>query len=95
MPKVEEVKVLNIDETPYAVDGMSEEIQALVAVYNEWNQKLADARDNFAMIQAATNDLSRSIILKVREEKEAAEADEGETAEAPAEESSSEAPAAE
>ena len=100
MPKVEDVKVLNIDDVPYAVDGMSEQVQSMVDVFNEWNQKEADARDNLIMIQAAKNDLSRSIVSTVRKEKEEAEAaqaaaaanDDGGNTEAPAETT---APAAE
>lgn len=75
MPKVEEVKVLNIDEVPYAVDTMSEAVQSMVVRYNEWNQKEADARDAFMMVSAAKNELSRQIIIQVRAEKEAAEAE--------------------
>ena len=71
--QVEDVKVLNIDGTPYAVDAMSDEVQAMVDVFNGWNQKEADVRDELAMIQAAKNDISRRIILQVRQEKEEAE----------------------
>lgn len=83
MAKVEDIKVLNIDDVPYAVDAMSDEVKAMVEVFNEWNQQEADARNALSMIMAAKNDLSRRIILQVREEKEAAEAPE-EGAEAPA-----------
>lgn len=71
--KVDAVKVLNIDEVPYAVDAMSEEIQAKVTMFDGWNQKDADLSDELTMVRAAKNDLSRSIILAVRQEKEAAE----------------------
>lgn len=74
MPKVEEVKVLNIDGIPYAVDTMSDQVTALVAVYNEWNQDEADARTRFMQLTAAKNDLSRQIIQQVRTEAEEAEA---------------------
>lgn len=73
MAKVEDVKVLNIDETPYAVDAMSDEVQAQVALFNEWNQRDADLSNELAMVRAAKNDLSRRIILQVRQEKEEAE----------------------
>lgn len=77
MPKVDEVKVLNIDGTPYAVDGMSDAVKRMVTVYNEWNQKEADARDNLALVQSAKSELSRQIIMQVRNEKaEAAKAEE-------------------
>jgi len=78
MPKAEDIKVLNIDEVPYAVDSMSETVQQMVAVFNEWNQKEADAQDAFMLVRAAKNDLSRQIINQVRTEKEEAEKEEAE-----------------
>lgn len=100
MPQIEDVKVLNIDNVPYAVDSMSDQVKQLVAIYNEWNQKEADARNEFMLVQAAKNDLSRQIIQQVRAEKaeEAAKAEEAE-GEAPAPEvaavNTTEAPAEE
>jgi hypothetical protein len=79
MPKVEDIKVLNIDGVPYAVDGMSDDVKRMVDLFNEWSQKEVDVRSELAMVQAAKNDLSRNIILQVRKEKEEAEA--AETAE--------------
>ena len=38
MPQVDELKIINIDEVPYAVDAMSKEIQGQVALFNEWHQ---------------------------------------------------------
>ena len=92
MAKVEEVKVLNIDEVPYAVDSMSAEVQEMVEVFNDWNRKEAEIVDDLRIIRAAKNNLSMQIIQQVREEKEEAEAAEDnteapavETAEVPAE----------
>lgn len=88
MPKVEDIKVLNIDEVPYAVDSMSDAVKGLVEVYNEWNQDLADAQKDFAQRRAAVQSLSNQIIQTVRQEKadaEAAEAAAAAAAEAPAE----------
>lgn len=67
MPKVTDITVLNIDETPYAVESLTDEIIALVDVYNEWNRKEADVRDELTRFQAAKETLSRQIIGKVRE----------------------------
>ena len=71
--KVEDVKVLNIDETPYAVDTLSEAVQDMVAVFNGWNQKDADLTDELTMVRSAKNELSRRIILQVREDMAASE----------------------
>ncbi len=67
MPKVTDITVLNIDETPYAVEALTEEVKALVDVYNDWNRKEADVRDELTRFQAAKETLSRQIIAKVRE----------------------------
>lgn len=84
MPKAEEIKVLNIDGETYAVDAMSDAVQAMVTVFNDWAQDEVDARSRLQQVQAAKNDLSRQIILQVRQEQEeAAAAEAGD--EAPAE----------
>ncbi len=87
--KVEPVKVLNIDDVPYAVDAMSDAVKDMVEVFNGWNQDEADLLDEVKKVRAAKNDLSRNIILQVRKEKEEAEA---EAAAAAAEEATEEAP---
>ena len=74
MAKVEDIKVLNVDGVPYAVDGMSDAVKNMVDLYNEWNRKEADAARDLLMVQAAKNDLSRQIIVQVRKEKEEAAA---------------------
>lgn len=76
MPKVEEIKVLNVDETVLAVDAQSDEVKALVATYNEWNQDLADRQKEHAQIRAAVQALSQQIIHTIRLEKEKAAAEE-------------------
>ena len=81
MPKVEDVRVLNIDGVPYAVDGMSETVKQMVAVFNDWNQREADARSELQLVVSAKNDLSRQIIQQVRkEQEEAKKAQEGQQA---------------
>ncbi len=82
MPKVEDIKVLNIDEVPMAVDSMSTEVKQLVEVYNEWNQDLANAQKDFAQKRAAVQSLSNQIITQVRQEKAKEAADVVEAAKA-------------
>jgi len=74
MPKVTDITVLNIDEVPYAVESLSAEVQALVDIYNDWNRKEAEVRDELTRFQAAKETLSRQIIGKVREQTAADEA---------------------
>ena len=68
MPTINDITVLNIDEVPYAVESLSEEVQALVEVYNNWNKKESDARGELAILQAAKQTLSGQIVAKVRAE---------------------------
>lgn len=67
MPKVADITVLNIDEKTYAVDSLTNEVKSLVELYNEWNHKEAEVRDELTRFQAAKETLSRQIITKVRE----------------------------
>lgn len=71
MPKVEEVRVLNIDGVPRVVDNQSEEVKSMVRTFNEWNQKEADARDEVMMIQAAKQVLQRQIVDQIQKEDQA------------------------
>ncbi len=70
MPTVAKITVLNIDDKPIAVDSLSEQVQSLVEMYNEWCQKEAEVRDELARFQAAKETLSRQIITSVKSETE-------------------------
>lgn len=81
----EDIKILNIDGVPYAVDGLSENIQRLVAIFNEWSRKELSVKEELMMVQAAKNDLSRTIIAEFKKEREEGET-EAANEEAPTEE---------
>jgi len=93
MAQVQPVQSLNIDGNVLQVADLGPKVQALVSVYNEWNQQLADAQNKFALIQAALNDLSRQIIGQVKQDAEEAAAAAADTA-SPAPATTTEAPAA-
>jgi len=71
--KVEAISIINVDEVPYAVSDMSEDVKRLVEFYNEWRQKESDIKSELMLVQAGQRDLSREIITTIRREKEAAE----------------------
>jgi len=73
MAKAEDVKVLNIDGVPYAVDAMSDNVKRLVSFFNDWNQKELDLTSDLLMVQSAKSHLSQQIIFQVRNEKQKAE----------------------
>lgn len=74
MATVQPVTTLNIDGAALNVADLSPQVQQLVAVYNDWNQGLADAQSKAAMHQAALNDLSRQIIATLKADQDAAAA---------------------
>lgn len=80
MATVQPVTTLNIDGNTLQVADLSARVQQLVAVYNDWNQKNADAQSELAMIQAALNDLSRQIIVQIKADSDAAAAAASDTA---------------
>lgn len=69
MPKVQETKTLNIDNTPYAVEKMSPQLQQLVALMDEWRQEEVDASTKLTMIRSALQNLQNSIYTTVNEER--------------------------
>jgi peptidoglycan hydrolase CwlO-like protein len=68
MPTVNPVSNLEFEGEQHELSKFSEEVQALVEIYNEWNQKMVDARDEFQRSQAALQTLSNQIRAKVSEE---------------------------
>jgi len=72
MLKADEIKVLTIDGVPYAVDSMSDVVREMVAIFNHWSQREMEARDDVKVIVAAKQDLSRQIIMQIRQEHAAA-----------------------
>lgn len=79
-PEVEPVKILTIDEKPFAVDAMSEEVQKVIGVFDRWNLIEADKQhqvnvlaDEISMIRAAKETVSRQILDMIKEEQKAAE----------------------
>ena len=70
-----DITTLNIDEVSYEVADLSDEVQALVQVYNNWNVREEGIRERFQDVQAeltiigaAKQTLSAQIVAKVREE---------------------------
>lgn len=91
-PVVEPVKIITIDETPYAVDNMSEEVQEMVKVFNRWNENEAEKQyeinllgDQISMMRAAKDTVSRQILEKVRTENAEKEAEKTQEPEADSE----------
>jgi hypothetical protein len=74
MAKVQEIKVINVDDVPYVVEALSSEIQSQVSQYNEWRQEHENARLEVVKIEFALQVLGQQILNSIRAEKEKAEA---------------------
>lgn len=68
MATVSPVQSLNIDGEVLMVADLGPKVQGFVSVYNEWNQKLENAKGEFLLVQAALNDLSRQIIGQIKQD---------------------------
>lgn len=74
MKKVEDIKILNIDDVPYAVDAMSDAVKEMVDLFNDWNKKEVEARSHLLMVMSAKTDMSNKIVQQVRKEQAEAKA---------------------
>ena len=83
MAKAQELKILDIGGQKHLVEDLSDTIQELVAVYNEWNQDFVDSRTKTTQLQAAVQMVQNQIGDQIK--KEAKEAQEAADAEAAAE----------
>jgi hypothetical protein len=70
--KVEPIKVLTFEGQSYDIAQMSESVQRLVDIYNDWRQQETDARIEMLKTQAALRDITREIIGAIKTETEGA-----------------------
>lgn len=73
MAKVQEIKVINVDDVPYVVDQLSKEIQDQVLQYNDWRQDHENSRLKTIQVEYALQVLGQQILGAIRAEKEKAE----------------------
>lgn len=82
MAKLEDIKVINVDGTPIAVEELSQAVKGLVDIYNVFRNDEVDAKYELIKVQAALRDIQREIIVTIKQEQEALEAAATEVAEA-------------
>lgn len=80
--QVEPLKVITVDEKPYVVDELPDNVKELVDVYNTFRQSFADERIEMIKLEYAMSEMTRRIVTAIRESEEGGETAEGETAEA-------------
>lgn len=70
MLKVEETKIITIDNNPTAVDTLPEKAKQLVKFYDDWKQKELEARSELLMVQTSMQAMANQIVLAVKEAEE-------------------------
>lgn len=71
MLKVEETKVVTIDDNARTVEELPEKARQLVKFYDDWKQRELEARSALLMAQTAMQAMANQIVLAVKEEEEA------------------------
>ena len=72
MPQYNDVEVVTLDGQPYAVSGMSSEIQNLMELYNDWSRRAFDIQQELQMVGMARDGLSQKIGAQFQSEQAAA-----------------------
>lgn len=70
--KVDEIKVVKVDEVTYPVETLSDNAKTLVSLLNEWRDQEAAAQSSLAMVRAAIRDLTNELIGVIRSDVDAA-----------------------
>jgi hypothetical protein len=78
MAKLEDIKVINIEGTPIAVDDLSDQVKNLVDVYNVFRNDEVSAKYELIKVQGALRDIQREIVITIKKENEEAESKETE-----------------
>ena len=89
--RVEETKIVTIDERARTVEELPDKAKQLVRFYDDWKQKELEARSALLMAQTAMQAMAQQIVLAVKEDEDArAAAAEVEEAAAESEEATAE-----
>jgi hypothetical protein len=72
MPRVQKTLTLTIDDQAYVVEKMSQPIQQLVEMFDEWRQEEVDTQSKLLLIRAGLRDLQRELYNTVIAEREEA-----------------------
>ena len=83
--KVEPVQALTLEGETIDVNTLSEPIQRLVDIYNDWRQQETDARIEMLKCQAALRDITREILTMIQKDKQESATNTAPEAEQPAE----------
>lgn len=71
MAKVQPTLTVTIDDKSYPVSELSQEAQAIVAVFDDWRQREADLINEVMLVRAALQTAQNQLVAEIRKMEEA------------------------
>lgn len=76
MAQVQKTTTVTIDEQSFEVSSLSENVQQMIALMDEWRQRDADLTGDLLMVRAAIRDIQNTLLSTIKAETTPAEATE-------------------
>jgi hypothetical protein len=67
--KIQPTLTVNVDESTFQVDRMSPEVQQMIAYFDDWRQKEADATSELLMIRGALKDIQATLLETIQKDR--------------------------
>lgn len=73
MAQVQKTTTVTIDEQSFEVSSLSENVQQMIALMDEWRQRDADLTGDLLMVRAAIRDIQNTLLSTIKAETTPAE----------------------
>ncbi len=73
MAQVQKTTTVTIDEQSFEVSSLSENVQQMIALMDEWRQRDADLTGDLLMVRAAIRDIQNTLLSTIKAETSPAE----------------------
>ena len=73
MAQVQKTTTVTIDEQSFEVASLSENVQQMIALMDDWRQKDADLTSELLMVRAALRDIQNTLLTTIKSETAPAE----------------------
>ena len=73
MAQVQKTTTVTIDEQSFEVASLSENVQQMISLMDEWRQKDADLTSELLMVRAALRDIQNTLLTTIKSETTPAE----------------------
>jgi hypothetical protein len=68
MPKIQVTENVTIDDKTFQLNELSAEVQAMIAVFDEWRQDEADLTTSILKTRGALRDLQNQLVEQIRKD---------------------------